>query len=126
MLSDRKPGLASISAVLKKNGFWDVSLSHFIEEPDLILWQEYIAKLKPTIIGLYLTLEQFQFVGSLIEMVPKGIFTICGRHHRTCYPDCIEVFPRLDAICIGEGEYPMLELAEALQEGKDYSKVKNL
>lgn len=119
-------GLASISAVLKKNGFSDVNLSHFTEEPDLKHWQEYITKLNPNIIGFYSTAEQFQFVGNLIEKIPRGIYTICGGPHTTCYPDCIEVFPRLDAICVGEGEYPMLELVKALKEGKDYTNIKNL
>jgi radical SAM superfamily enzyme YgiQ (UPF0313 family) len=119
-------GLASISSVLKENGFRDVSLSYFTEKPDLARWEDYITRLKPTIIGFYSTAEQFQFVGSLIERVPKGVFTICGGPHPTCYPDCIDIFPRLDAICIGEGESAMLELAEALKEGKDYSKIKNL
>jgi anaerobic magnesium-protoporphyrin IX monomethyl ester cyclase len=119
-------GLASISSVLKKNGFHDIALSHFIQEPNYDHWQEHIKNVKPDIIGFYSTAEQFQFVGSLIEKVPEGIFTVCGGPHPTCYPDCIEVFPRLDAICIGEGEYPMLELVKGMHEGKDYSGIKNL
>ena len=32
----------------------------------------------------------------------------------------------IDAICIGEGEYPMLELANAMEEGKDFTRIENL
>jgi len=119
-------GLASISAVLKKNDIQSISLIHFSKEPDLIKWEEYLKEQKPDIIGIYSTAEQFHFVRKLISKVPRGIFTICGGPHPTCYPMCIEDIPRLDAICIGEGEYPMLELVNALKKGRDYSNIKNL
>src|SRR3972149_276466 len=107
-------GLASISAVLKKNDFRSVSLIHFTREPDPVKWEAYLDEQKPDIIGIYSAAEQFDFIKSLISKVPEGIFTICGGPHPTCYPTCIEEIPRLDALCIGEGEYPVLELARAL------------
>ncbi|MCJ7727371.1 MAG: B12-binding domain-containing radical SAM protein [Actinobacteria bacterium] len=119
-------GLASLSAVLKKNGVQSISLIHFAKEPDLIKWEAYLKKQKPDIIGIYSTAEQFHFVKELVSKVPQGIFTVCGGPHPTCYPMCIEDIPRLDAICIGEGEYPILELVNALKEGRDYSNIKNL
>ena len=119
-------GLASLSAVLKKNGVQSISLIHFAKEPDLIKWEAYLKEQKPDIIGIYSTAEQFHFVKELVSKVPKGIFTVCGGPHPTCYPMCIEDIPRLDAICIGEGEYPILELVNALKEGRDYSNIKNL
>jgi radical SAM superfamily enzyme YgiQ (UPF0313 family) len=119
-------GLASISAILKKNGFQSISLIHFTREPDLIKWEEYLKKQKPDMIGIYSTAEQFHFVKELVNKIPEGIFTICGGPHITCYPACIKDISRLDAICIGEGEYPTLELVNALNEGKDFSNIKNL
>jgi len=119
-------GLASLSAVLKKNGIQSISLIHFAKEPDLIKWEAYLKKQKPDIIGIYSTAEQFHFIKELVSKVPQGIFTVCGGPHPTCYPMCIEDIPRLDAICIGEGEYPILELVNALKEGRDYSNIKNL
>jgi len=119
-------GLASLSAVLKKNDIQSISLIHFAKEPDLIKWEAYLKKQKPDIIGIYSTAEQFHFVKELVSKVPQGIFTVCGGPHPTCYPMCIEDIPRLDAICIGEGEYPILELVNALKEGRDYSNIKNL
>lgn len=118
-------GLAFISAVLKKSGFL-VCLSLLCEEPNLPQWEEDLRRIQPNVIGFYSTAEQFPFVQRLIERVPPGIFTICGGPHPTCYPTCIESVPRLDAICVGEGEYPMLELVEALKEGRDYTRIKNL
>jgi len=119
-------GLAFLSAVLKKNGFKSVSLIHFTREPDPIRWEEYLKEQKPDIIGIYSATEQFHFIKKLLSKVPEGIFTICGGPHPTCFPICIEDTPRLDAICIGEGEYPFLELVTTLNEGKDHRKIKNL
>lgn len=119
-------GLASISAVLKQNGFTDVQLAHFSNPPDLDKWEADILEIEPNIIAFYTTAEQFPYVKQLISRVPKGIFTICGGPHPTCYPQCIEEIPRLDAICIGEGEYALLELSKTLQEGKDYTHIKSL
>ena len=119
-------GLASISALLKKNDIQSISLIHFTKKPDLLKWEEYLKHQNPVIIGIYSTTEQFHFVKELVAKVPKGIFTVCGGPHPTCHPTCIEDIPRLDAICIGEGEYPMLELVDTLKKGKDYSKIRNL
>ena len=71
-------GLASLSAVLKKNGNRSVSLIHFTREPDLQKWEMYIKKQKPDLIGIYSTTEQFHFIKGLVSKVPRGIFTICG------------------------------------------------
>ena len=108
-------GLASLSAVLKHNGFRDVHLSHFSHAGELERWDDDLKKYEPDLVGFYSTAEQFHFIRQLVERVPRGIFTICGGPHPTCYPECIEDIPRLDAICLGEGEYPLLELVTALQ-----------
>jgi radical SAM superfamily enzyme YgiQ (UPF0313 family) len=118
-------GIASLSAVLKAAGF-STSLIHLTNKTDLLKWEEYIDKTKPDIIAAYSAAEQFHYIKELISKVPKSIFTICGGPHPTCYPECIEELPRLDAICIGEGEYPMLELTNALSNGKDHTCIMNL
>lgn len=118
-------GLASISAVLKKAGH-TVLLVYFADAIDINEWQKRMDNHKPDVIAFYSTAEQFHFVSQLIGSVPKGIFTIQGGPHATCYPTCIEAVPRLDALCVGEGEYPMAELLDALQTGKDHTGIRNL
>lgn len=119
-------GLAFLSAVLKQNGYPEVSLSYFTGNLDLNQWEEDLKRLQPDLIGFYSTAEQFHFIKKLIEAVPKPIFTICGGPHPSCYPVCIESIPRLDAICVGEGEYPLLELVQAVDQGRDYTQIKSL
>ena len=43
-----------------------------------------------------------------------GCFTILGGQHATLSSECLEEIEGLDAICIGEGEYAMLELVDSL------------
>jgi anaerobic magnesium-protoporphyrin IX monomethyl ester cyclase len=119
-------GLAFLSAVLKQNGYSDVSLSYFSGTLDLAQWAEDLRCKQPDLIGFYSTAEQFHFIKKLIEVVPQPIFTIGGGPHPSCYPLCLEAIPRLDAICVGEGEYPLLELVQALEQGRDYSQIKSL
>jgi anaerobic magnesium-protoporphyrin IX monomethyl ester cyclase len=119
-------GLAFLSAVLKQNGYQDIGLSYFTGTLDLNQWAEDLERIKPDLIGFYSTAEQFHFIKKLIEAVPQPIFTICGGPHPSCYPICIESIPRLDAICVGEGEYPLLELVQALDQGRDYTRINSL
>ena len=119
-------GLFSLSAVLKQNGYPQVSMVYFSESLDLETWRTEIHRQRPDLIGFYSTAEQFFFIKTLIEAVPRPIFTIGGGPHPTCYPRCIETIPRLDAICVGEGEYPLLELVQALEAGRDFTGIQNL
>lgn len=54
-----------------------------------------------------------------------NVLAIFGGPHPTYFPEIINI-PAIDVICIGEGEYPMLELANALDKGSDISKIPNL
>jgi radical SAM superfamily enzyme YgiQ (UPF0313 family) len=53
------------------------------------------------------------------------VMCVFGGPHPTYFPEVIEE-DGVDIICRGEGEYPMLELAEALQEGRDFTGIRNL
>ncbi len=52
--------------------------------------------------------------------------TIMGGTHVTLNPEESIAQPALDAICRGEGEHPLLELAEALDRGGEYRAIPNL
>jgi len=53
------------------------------------------------------------------------VFSVFGGPHPTLVPEMIEN-EGVDCICRGEGEYALLELAEALSQGKDITRIKNL
>lgn len=120
-------GLMSISAVLKQHGYDDVHLAYFSKKSELAGWPERLKALEPDIIGFYIAAEQEEQVASLINAVPRNAaFTIVGGPHPTCFPHVLERIERLDAVCIGEGEYTMLELVRTLEAGGDPAAVKGL
>lgn len=51
---------------------------------------------------------------------------VFGGTHVTLNPNEVILNPNVDIICLGEGEYPMLELADAVDKDEDFSKIKNL
>jgi radical SAM superfamily enzyme YgiQ (UPF0313 family) len=50
---------------------------------------------------------------------------IFGGPHPTYFPEIIE-YEQVDYICRGEGEYALLELAEAVEQKKDTSRIRNI
>jgi len=119
-------GLMSISAVLKQHGH-EVELAYFSRTHELRQWPEQLRTFDPQLVGFYVAAEQAEQVASLINAVPRGgAFTIVGGPHATCFPQWLEQVERLDAVCIGEGEYTMLELAAALGSGADPTTVAGL
>jgi len=57
------------------------------------------------------------------EEVEKPI--ILGGPHPTFFPEIIQE-PCVDMVCVGEGEYTLLELADKLDAGEDISNIQNL
>ena len=52
-------------------------------------------------------------------------FSIFGGPHTTFFPETIDQ-ENIDAVCIGEGERAMIELASNLEKGSNISNIKNL
>jgi radical SAM superfamily enzyme YgiQ (UPF0313 family) len=107
-------GLASISAVLKEAGNV-VELYHMTWMPER---DEFLSKVKifqPDIIGFSLRTTAKPFVaemaGWLADAVPD-IYVVCGGYHPTLMPSEVIAMRGVHALCIGEGEYPLLALCE--------------
>ena len=130
-------GLRYIYSILKKHGV-DVHLIFFKEkylEADSMSFptkQEYrllldlIGQLKPDIIGISLRSSFLRIATVITDRIRKELSApvIWGGTHPTVAPE--ESIQVADIICIGEGEYAMLELAQNLSEGEDFSDVPNL
>ncbi|MCK4827783.1 radical SAM protein, partial [bacterium] len=82
----------------------------------------------PDVIAFTTTSSQFRHVQSIASEIKKSfdIMTICGGVHTTLVPGCLEESKGLDAIARGEGEYPLLELANAIDSGEDRLDLKNI
>ncbi len=122
-------GLASISAVLKQGGH-GVSLLHLLylhEEA------EFKKKLREKgefdIIGFSIRTTAFSDAQTYIkwtkEVFPE-VFITCGSYHCTLVPGEVLGVDGVDSVCIGDGEYALLELCDKMSAGEDYTSVESL
>lgn len=114
-------GLAYIAAALEQN-------KHNIEIIDAqalglddATLRDNILNKNPDIIGVTATTtslyDGFNAIKTGRELYPTA-FTIMGGIHASCLPiETLKDCPQLDAVCIGEGEITIVELAKALEKG---------
>lgn len=119
-------GTGIISAVLKAHGH-DTRLHHMFGAFDMEPLKKVIAEYQPDVVGMSVVYPQWRYAKKIIEdLRPWKAFTIFGGAHPTVVPECLGEVQGLDAICVGEGEYAMLELVEALRDGKPVDGIKSL
>ena len=128
-------GVRSLHAVLTQAGF-PTDLIFFREhldparphpsEREYQLLLDLILERQPAILGLSFRSFGFKIAGRITRAVKERLDTLVvwGGTHPTLAPeDCAAV---ADAVCVGEGEGAMLELAEAVREGRELSGIQNL
>ena len=120
-------GLSYIGAVLKKEGF-AVEYISLLNERDRVDLYDIIKKDPPLLIGFSVTSSQLVHLKQTVSGIRSfcDSFIVCGGPHPTLRPGCLEEVTGINAIVIGEGEYPLLELAKALANDEDYSRIHSL
>ena len=128
--STHREGLASIASTLDKAGI-QASLmkveAGFSESAFVTLFNEHFANYD--IVGFTINTVDLPEVGRLSYLVKQNhphIVTIGGGVHPTLSPEETIALPGLDIICRGEGEYPLLELCDHLQAGKEPTGIAGL
>lgn len=113
-------GLASIIGVLRSNGHL-VSLHHVRKEPSRNEILEVVQRQQPDLIGFSSITNQIGYVETWSRWIKQGFATpiICGGVHATLHPEEVIGFDGVDMICRGEGEFPMLDLANRWGRGID-------
>lgn len=120
---DEPLGILDLSAILKANGHQCELIIPDFEKDFLSKIKEF----KPDVIGYsciagsedyYLNINRF--LKSRLDFI-----SIMGGPHPTFSPDVIEE-KSLDIICRGEGDYPLLELANKFDAKEDISNILNL
>ena len=114
-------GLMYISAVLKKSGY-----NPKVIPADMGLLEKELGN-EPAILGYstptYLARYYIDFNRKAKEKF--NVFSIFGGPHPTYYPDIINE-AGIDAICLGEGEYAMLDLVERMSNNEPIHDISNL
>ena len=119
-------GIGMMSAVLKSHGH-QTRLAYLFGRRDPAALAGHIAGWQPDIIAFSAVSPQYGEVRRLFDLLPPfKAFTILGGQHATLAPECLEEIKGLNAICIGEGEWPMLELADTLARGGSPEAIQNL
>jgi radical SAM superfamily enzyme YgiQ (UPF0313 family) len=109
-------GLMQISSLLKNNGIEVQLIDPEIEGYDANSLANKIKQYQPDIIGISCMTSNLLVayeIAKLIKFVNPDIFIILGGPHVSALPfRTLKECQYIDAICIGEGEYTILELAK--------------
>lgn len=137
-------GLESMSAVLKKHGhnvnlafepalFDDKVYFHIKPLAKLFSSKKHIIKKiidsKPDVIGFSVISLTYQWsirIAKELKKQLKDTPIIFGGVYAMSNPETVLKQDCVDVVCIGDGEYPLLELVESLKKGKIDTKIKNL
>jgi radical SAM superfamily enzyme YgiQ (UPF0313 family) len=125
-----QPGISYISSFLKQfnHDIMLLILSRSFGNKNYNIVRKKIENFKPEIIGFYSVASQYKFISNISKFIKSNypeIFLIIGGPHVTLNPEKI-TNDNFDAICIGEGERPMLELINMLEKNEFPSNIKNL
>jgi radical SAM superfamily enzyme YgiQ (UPF0313 family) len=87
---------------------------------------DLLKKIQPGMVGISLRSSYFKIASEITKKINEDLSVpvIWGGTHPTIAPEeCIQV---ADLICLGEGEDPVLELAERISNSQDYTDIRNL
>jgi len=119
-------GIGMVSAMLRKHGH-DCRLHYMFGKFNPLPLQQAVLTWQPDVIAFSAVSPQYPYVRKALAALPETkAVAILGGIHSTLMPECITENPRLDAVCVGEGEYPALELVQALEKGQPYDSIRNL
>lgn len=109
----------------KDNGYY--GMRYYFTEEELHLLLQHLKKINPDIIGMTL----FSFYTGIAEWLSKEIrkdfpdkLIIWGGIDVMANPD--RAIQTADIICIGDGEYPLVDLLDSIDKGKEPVDIPNL
>jgi radical SAM superfamily enzyme YgiQ (UPF0313 family) len=128
-------GIRLLCAVLREAGF-DAQILYMkrwanndVSPPtqaEYKLLQNHVRDFDPHLIGIGFGTPYLQIAKEMTEKIRQaGAAHIVwgGVHPTLCPEDCIE---HADSVCIGEGEYPLLDLACAIRDQTSFANIENL
>jgi len=120
-------GLGHISSLLKSKGH-KVSLIRIDKEITSSRIVRGIQSINPDLIGFSIVTNQWYYARKYARAIKRAMDTpvIAGGVHVTTNPEEVIREPSFDYLCIGEGEYPLLELAETLSLKGNTALIRNL
>lgn len=124
-------GISSISAVLKEHNHATkvvvLSRENSNANNQMIL-QNAIESFKPRLLCFSAVSSEYPFISTIAGRLKKyhpNLYSLIGGVHASLNPS-EAIKDSFDALCIGEGEYPTLELIQSLEQGKTPACIENL
>ena len=116
-------GVLYLASALKRAG-------HDVHYIDAVLdknWEENAIRLAPDIIGYSVLTGNQRFYLDINSRLKSQIhfFSVWGGPHPTFFPELINE-DGVDAVCIGEGEEAIVDLADALERDESIESIPNL
>jgi anaerobic magnesium-protoporphyrin IX monomethyl ester cyclase len=109
-------GLMSISAVLKAQGHDVRVIDPETEGLNDAALAQIVREFRPGIVGISAMTSNILLAYDavrLVKAVDRDTFTVIGGYHASALPErTLTECPELDAVCVGEGEHAMSELAD--------------
>ncbi len=133
----------SLSAVLKQAGhetalafdpaLFDESMYFHIDWLARLFSQrtkviQKIVRLRPDLVAVSVFSNNYQWACAIAEGVKKHLSVpiIFGGVFATNCPETVIANPHIDIVCLGEGEQPIVELANSMAKGTIDEKIGNL
>jgi|GEM_PF-1234862 len=120
-------GISSISALLKTHGHQTSLIALCRRTPKNVLL-EYLNRFKPKLICFTAVFSEYDFIAQVARFIKSHyphIFLLAGGVHVTLNPQQT-INDSFDAVCIGEGEYPTLDLVRLLENKQTPKQIPNL
>lgn len=122
-------GISMIAAALKQDGHTGKFLVMTPDTPLLDTLRPLIDSYQPRMVCLTAVSTQFPLVNRVAGVVKElnpHIFVVLGGPHASLVPEKAISSPFLDAICLGEGDLAIRELASQLEKGSHPTGIHNL
>lgn len=123
-------GISYISSLLKAHGHRTklVVLSRILGKKNKATLDRYLKEFSPKLICFNAVSSEYGFIVSIAKYIKNkypDIYLLIGGPHVSLNPDGVLSEP-FDALCIGEGENPTLELTSQLEKNISPSEIPNL
>lgn len=125
--SDIQIGISYLSSILKSKGH-NTELFIFTRETKLQSINKVIKHFQPNLICFTAVYTEYNFILKIARYLRAKysfIYLLIGGVHISLNPEDLKKGP-FDAACIGEGEYPILELIEQLEKRQKPTRINNL
>jgi anaerobic magnesium-protoporphyrin IX monomethyl ester cyclase len=121
-------GLATIASVLKKAGHQVELLVFTADTPIYETLQPFMERFRPRLFCLTAVSTQFPLIREIAETIKRidpSVYVALGGAHASLRPEETIACPCIDAVCVGEGDTAVVELAAQILEGRRPGKIHN-